>query len=1020
MKKKLWLALVCAALSLTCFLFGCEKGSASSAFSEAGNIVGYVDETETVAYGSAYVLETLVRDDIGTIYDAAYTVTDSSGAEVAVERGKFLVLDKSGYTVVYSVTTPKSTFSRTVTLTVVNGGAPAIEMSATDDVYMFGESYTVPEISVYDYYDGEITEYTVEFFRKSGTADEKYEDYVYSPEQPFPLTQSGDHYMKVTAKNSAGTVAEARKEFFVREEMLAGEYDCFSDSGCLSTSRHMASVSARNWHETYKGKQGVLSFNVGTTNAWRNLIHVTAKGDKTSYADYEYIAVSMYIQAEEGAFSQMSLFPSEVGDFALENIVYNRWKTYYFPNNIVWIINSMNLCGTTVSPATVYIDGIFFANSVEVSGGITEENDVVTIGLSAEDATLDYEVYFGDESVPTSGNTFTPTYYGEYTIYPIVRTPFTKLYTGSAYTYTVTGAKLIFNEYDETVVPGGSYVAPEATVCDENGDELTGFETSYTLLFSDYAGNTTKNVEFDPSKKGVYTYRFTAEKDGKKVVGEANVKTGTYLDGEIFNVSDLDAIDRTSAVDTKGDVTVVSGAEIDAEYAEKNFLRYEYTVASATNTTYFNFAPSATIASIVSAYDVIRTSVYPGITLADGAEMPAITLTFMGKAFTLTANQMNEIDVSLLTAILQYAELDKTATTNAYAFRVDTTMSNFDSFTLYVGDVTAATVSEPETKLLTVNDASVTSRFGESTTYREYSYFVGLGLGMAGDYTGNAVTRFFCDSMSVTLDLTKDDLALFKGKYNAVKFNLMLMNANVTTKDMVNFTNFTFITHTQAVWNFNTWYEITVGIDDVIAAMKNNRLKLFAGAQKSGLSPTYCFGDIELTGVTETHDSVLVAANADGASYYTNSKAADSLSYPVSGKYDETLQRIVVAYDGNAGAANAIFLTFDDSAEQLQAVSERYGYTHIKFTFMVNAAATNTSGKIKFSGLFGTLNFAATETEGYRNYRQEYELTVSVAEVIAAMNACTVKQNTLLLLQVEERTGGSPTGFCFGNVEFVA
>lgn len=1016
MKKKLWLALIGATLSLTCVLFGCKNGKESTP--DAGNIVGFVDETEDVAYGSAYVLETLVRDDIGTIYAATYSIADSSGAAVTAERGKFLALDKNGYTVAYSVTTPKATFTRTVTLNVVNGGAPSIQMSATNEVYMFGATYTAPEISVYDYYDGKITEYTVEFFKENGDEDVKLESYVYDPEQPITitLTQSGDHYMKVTAKNSAGTVAEAHKEFFVREEMFAGEYDCFSDDGCLNTSQNgTALVSARNWHETYEGKQGVLSFDVVATNSWKNLIHVDAKGDETAYADYEYVAVSMYISASEGAFSQMSLFSGEVGDFAMEDIAYNCWKTYYFPNDITWNTKYMNLCGTTVSPATVYIDGMFFADSVALDGEIAEENGVVTIDLTAEGVTLDYEVYFEGEAIPTIGNTFTPTYYGEYTIYPIVRTPVTKIYTGSAYTYTVTGAKLTFNNYDETVTAGQDYVAPEATVCDENGEALTGFETSYTLSFADYAGNTTENVEFDPSKKGVYTYSFTAEKDGKKVVGEAEVKTGAYLAGEIFNVSDSDAVDRTSAVNTKGAIAAVDGDEIDSAYAEKNYIRYAYTVATATNTSYFNFAPSAKAASIVSEYDVIKTSVYPKITLADGAEAPTITLTFMGKAFTLTANQMNEISVPMLTAVSQYAKLGKTAATNAYAFRVDTTMSSLASFSLYVGDVTAATVSEPDTKLLTVNEETK-GRFGEGVTYRDAAYFETFDT--AGEYTGNAVAKNFCESMSVKLDVTKDELALFKSKYNAVKFYFMLERSASATTDVVGFTNFTFIAHTQAVWNFNTWYEITVGIDDVIAAMKYNELELFDEAKKNGVSPAYCFGDIELTNATETQDPILVAANASSGAYYANSTKTDTVS-GTAGTYDETLQQIVVAYNGNATAANAIFLTFDDSAAKLQAESEKYGYTHVKFTFMVNAATTNTSGKIKFSGLFGTLDFAATETAGYRNYREQYDLTVSVADVIAAMNACTVKQNTLLLLKVEERTGGSPTGFCFGNVTFV-
>lgn len=737
MMKKLWLVLVCAALSVTCFLFGCGKGNGNGS-SNTGNLIDYVDETEDVAYGSAYVLETLVRDDSGTIYEATYTVKDSSGASVVVERGKFLALDKNGYTVTYSVTTPKATFSRKVTINVVNGGVPAIEMSATDETYMFGDSFTVPEISVYDYYDGEIKEYTVEFFKKNDGTDVKFEDYVYSPEQPFPLTQSGDHYMKVTAKNSAGTVAEARREFFVRAEMLAGEYDCFSDKGCLDTSRHMASVSARNWHETYRGRQGVLSFDVGATNSYRNLIHVTAKGNQTAYADYEYIAVSMYIEAEEGAFTNLELFPPVVGEFALKDIVYNDWNTYYFPNQITWAEKSMNICGTTVSPATVYIDGIFFTDEIE-----------------------------GD--------------------------------------------------------------------VDDNPDE-----------------EDSSNTESSDSTESP------------------------------------DNTESSESPDSSGENS--------------------------------------------------------------GTDDPEIT----------------------------------------------------------------------EGKLLTVNDAMAASRFGAGITYREYSYFVNLGIEMSGNYTGGSATKFFCEEMSVTLDMTKDELARLKGSYNAVKFNLMMMNPNAKTSDAVGFTNFTLITYTRAVWNFNTWYEITVSIDDVVAAMQDKTLSLFSGAAKVGLSPTFCFGDIELTNVTETNDPVLVAAKAENVAYYTNSKAADALNSPVSGKYDETLQRIVVAYDGNPGAANAIFLTLNDTAEALQAKSEKYGYTKIKFTFMVNAAESNTSGKITFSGLFGELQFAATKTDGYMNYRQEYEFTVSVADVVAAMNACTLKQNTFLLMQVDERTGGSPTGFCFGNVEFVA
>ncbi len=1014
MKKKLYLVLVCAALSLTCFLFGCEKGSSSS---ESGNLVGYVDETATVAYGSAYVLETTVRDDVGTIYEATYTVKDSSGAQVEVERGKFLALDKSGYTVTYVVTTPKSTYTRTVTLTVVNGYAPAIEMTETKTVYMFGESFTVPAISVYDYFDGEITEYTVEFFRKTETSDEKY-DYEYSPDTLFQLTKSGDHYMKVTARNSAGKVAEARKEFLVRDEMLPGEYDCFSDIGCLSTTTNMAAVSARNWHETYKGRQGVLSFNVSDTkDAFRMMIHADAKADQSAYEDYEYLAVTMYIEAEEGAITDLRLFPADVGDFKLEDIAYNCWKTYYFPNKLSWAVKSMNMCGATVSPATVYIDGIFFGNSVDLSGEITEENDLVTIDYGADGVTMDYAVYFGNELISASGNTFTPSYYGEYTIYPTVLTPIDRIYTGSAITYAVTGAELRFNAYDETVEnETTSYVAPEATVYGANDEELTGFTITYQLSFTDYAGNTVRNGTFDASKKGVYTYFFTAEKDGRKVLGEASVKTGSYLEGEVFNVSDTDATLRTGALGTTGDVTVVDGEEIDAAYAANRYLSF----ACAADQTYVNFAPSAKLDAVMSAYDEIRMSVYPKVTPTDGATTPEIKLTFLGTAFTLTANTMNEISVSLLTpeAVSEYAKLGKTATATAYALLLETTVSDCDSFTLYVGDVTAATGSLSEVKLLSVESANDMPRFGADWVYREKSYFDAYTI--AGDYTGGAATKYNQTDVSVRLDMTKDELALFKSKYNAVKFNLMLFHSSLNPASEVNFTNFALVTYTQAVWNFNTWYEITVGIDDVIAAMSGDELKLVVGAAKIGASPTFCFGDIELANVTDTFDPVLVTPSAECASYFTNSKSTDSLNSPVSGTYNETLGQIALPYDGNPGAANAIFLSLNQSAEELQAISERYGYTQIKFTFRVNAAETNTSGKITFSGLFGTQKFAGSATDGYLNYRENYEFTVSVDDVVAAMNACTLKQNTFLLMQVDERTGGSPTGFSFGTVEFVS
>ena len=178
------------------------------------------EKTETVAYGSTYNLNYLVTSTDGGMYAATAIVKDSTGKEVPILNGKFVVSDKNGYTITYTFV-GEETYVKTVKLTVkaLNEPILTVEGGIADELVKLGDVFVVSPCVATDYYDGALEEVVEIYQVKNG------EDVQITYDQTlgeFTPTERGEYYVKYSATNSENIQAEKRSYFYVWESSLTG------------------------------------------------------------------------------------------------------------------------------------------------------------------------------------------------------------------------------------------------------------------------------------------------------------------------------------------------------------------------------------------------------------------------------------------------------------------------------------------------------------------------------------------------------------------------------------------------------------------------------------------------------------------------------------------------------------------------------------------------------------------------------------------------------------------------------
>lgn len=246
MKKKLWKSLLITTAMLfigaaadACASDGANSGGQSTGNSEQSSdsgqssgggqssdsgvvetpatLVNFKDEALEVGYGAMYDLELMATDSEGKTYAVKGEVVKKDGTPVETLNGKFVVEDKNGYVITYSVTFAGETVTRKVTLTVKALKKPIVSLTGSLSVVMLGNTCTLPTAEGYDYFDGDLS-VTAEVYKRGEETDAKLE---YDADNgTFTPTETGDYYVVYTASNSADVAETVYVDFYVRKQVF--------------------------------------------------------------------------------------------------------------------------------------------------------------------------------------------------------------------------------------------------------------------------------------------------------------------------------------------------------------------------------------------------------------------------------------------------------------------------------------------------------------------------------------------------------------------------------------------------------------------------------------------------------------------------------------------------------------------------------------------------------------------------------------------------------------------------------
>ncbi|MBR2449838.1 MAG: hypothetical protein IKB30_06960, partial [Clostridia bacterium] len=173
-------------------------------------LVDFTDVTISAEYGSTYTVNDYVYDTDGVRYTLSATVKDGDGNKVEFDDG-FTVTDES-YTVTYKVSFNGETVKKLVTVNAYS--KPMITINRSETVYGLGLPYLVPSVTVTDYIDGDITDFTKEIYYVDYYEEEKL-DYN-GTASTFMPEKLGNYYLKVTATNSTGVTNSVKVYFTVK------------------------------------------------------------------------------------------------------------------------------------------------------------------------------------------------------------------------------------------------------------------------------------------------------------------------------------------------------------------------------------------------------------------------------------------------------------------------------------------------------------------------------------------------------------------------------------------------------------------------------------------------------------------------------------------------------------------------------------------------------------------------------------------------------------------------------------
>ena len=687
MKNKTLKYIICLALALvSIFAFACANSV---------SLVDFNSKTERISLLSYYVLDTSsVSDTKGNVYSVSASVKDSDGKTVDASSGRFLVTDREGYSVKYTANLGKKTQSRTVTLEVYNPVKPILRITEGEHVAEIGEVYNLPTAVAVDAsgQDLEVTFTVLNEENQSQTID--------AQNKTFNPTVGGAYTVVASATDIDGNTATENFELFVRDAVKDGEIECFDDKGSYYTVILDDRTDNHEWHEDKLGREGVMQFDLSSSNLSGNLFRINPRkpiGDyqvayeesgETKYRNYKYVVFTMYVEADENVINDFS-FLRGASSFSVKNRVkYNQWIDYVFDaeSYYSWMSKGgevggyneirQHFWGVGLKDYTIYFDKIILTDTLEEVSGTVEN---VTIGeevslasaITANGITLDYNIYLDGRLVGQTKDKFVPEWKGEYTVIPSAVAPVGSAVAQSEFNFTANGvenghiAKL--NDYTSYIVYDAkdesthNYVLPEIQIFESDGltpvsqDILDEYTFTTKITRKSPAGVYTYDSSFSKTIRGFLTYDLTATHPTKGSFRMfAEVTVGPVAENEVADFTKADALKQVAgrSLSVAGQTKNIYGENDPDRYQGLDILHVYKDQIGSNDASYLNIAPVRSAEDYQKLLDanengrkkvVARFPVF--VETSDMATRKSVLLTVLGIENEVSVNKWTNVEV---------------------------------------------------------------------------------------------------------------------------------------------------------------------------------------------------------------------------------------------------------------------------------------------------------------------------------------------------------------------------------------
>ena len=307
-KKRKWIvSILLAVLSVSCSLVGiaCKDTEEVSA-----KLVDFTDATVYTDYKSDFSINPYLTaiDDQGGVHKGTASVVDGKGNEIELFANRFKITSVENYTATVSVSLNETTYTRTLTIDVLDKTAPVISVSPF--TAQKGEE-CAPSITVNKIEVEEITPNVKVYAIQGDQATE-----LVVNDGKFTPKNEGSHKMVITAEDQYGTISTLEYDFYVRSYInVLQSFDIESSVNDVRESKTGSNYDTvaggfySVWHETYQGRTGVVetvTTSGGVYGMAKVAVRFNRRVEELAAMEFDYISIWLWIDGEAGQTYQIN------------------------------------------------------------------------------------------------------------------------------------------------------------------------------------------------------------------------------------------------------------------------------------------------------------------------------------------------------------------------------------------------------------------------------------------------------------------------------------------------------------------------------------------------------------------------------------------------------------------------------------------------------------------------------------------------------------------------------------------